>query len=642
MYLNIENLGFSYGTDEIFEAVKLRVDEKDRIGLVGRNGSGKSTLIKLITGALQPENGHITKRSGLEIGCLDQIPEYEPNTTLHDVFTHVFDDVIAKEARMRELEELIAKTGAHEDYLKEYGDLQEYFSRENAYSWQSRIRGTAAGLAFSEEDLKKPFSLLSGGEKTRAALGALLLSEPELLLLDEPTNYLDIASLQWLEGVLKNYPGSFILVSHDRYFMDRVCTRIDEIENCRLTSYNGNYSTYLKKKEKLRMDQDAQYASAMREIARQKAIIRRYRDINSMQSSKHARSREIALEKMTVPEQQHQLRDASFSFNPRVRSGDEVLNAVDLSKSFGDRKLFENVNFKVMRTEKIGIIGPNGAGKTTLFNILRRKEPRDTGRFTLGRKVIPGWFDQETRDLDFYADMNLIDTLRAGDSTMTDGEARHILASFLFTGEDVFKKTGDLSGGEKARLKLARLMLSESNFLLMDEPTNHIDMPTREILEDALCAYQGTLLFISHDRYFLNKVATKILCLTPDGLTESLGNYDDYIRHIEEAEKRRALSETPEASPTKTQQKAEHKRKKEEQARLRKLKRSVKETEDAVEASEEKIAGLEAVMAEPAFYENRETADNTIADYNALKQTLSVQIKDWEEAVLALEAEEEA
>lgn len=639
MYINTENLDFSYGVDEILKGVSFRADQKERIGLVGRNGCGKSTLLKLLSGKLTPDSGHISRRSGLTVGYLEQEPSFPDQTTLYEVFSSVFEELDRQEARMRELEHLIADSEGEEQaaLLEEYGALQEHFDSVNAYSRESRIRGISSGLRFSAEDLQKPFEVLSGGEKTRAALGRLLLEEPDLLLLDEPTNYLDIDTLQWLENLLRGYPGSFILVSHDRYFLDAVCTRIDEVENKQLVTYPGSYTNYTQKKEQRLRERNAQYATAMREIDRQKAIIRRYRDVNSKQSSRHARSREIALSKMDIPEKDFAEQDAHFEFTPRVRSGNEVLEAENISKSFGSQKLFENVGFQVMRTDRVGIIGPNGAGKTTLFNILQRREIKDSGRIRLGRKVIPGCYDQENRELDAWSDSTLIEALRGEDATMNDGMCRSILASFLFTGEDVFKFVKNLSGGERARLQLAKLMLSEANFLLMDEPTNHIDMRTKEILENALSAYQGTLLFISHDRYFLNRVADRILVLTPHGVEEYIGNYDDYLRQKADAEERARQSLDKPATATRTQAKADRKKQKEAAAELRSLKKAAAESEKALEEAEAELARLEDLMCAADFYDDQEQSGMVLAEYTKLKDRIAVLTDEWEEKTLAWE-----
>lgn len=642
MLLQTDRLSFSYGTDEILNDCNLRVDAGERIGLVGRNGCGKSTLLKLLSGELSPEGGSIQLSSDVSLGYLEQKPSFPEGMTLNEVFTSVFDEIDRKEARLAELGEKISLGSGEEQkkLLIEYGNLQEYLERINAYSRDSKIRGIIAGLKFTDEDLKKDFSMLSGGEKTRAALGRLLLEEPDLLLLDEPTNYLDIDTLAWLENLLKSYGGSLVIVSHDRYFMDAVATRIVEIENKHLVSYPGNYTNYVHKKEERMMELDAQYANAMREIHRQQAIIRRFRDINSIKSSKRARSREIALSKMEMPEKIQTEGDIHFDFTPKIRSGEEVLEAEGLAKSYGDRQLFHDVNLKVMRGDRIGIIGPNGIGKTTLFNILRRTEMKDAGRIHYGRRVIPGYYDQENQSLSAYQDCTLIEALRGDDVNMSDGKARSILASFLFTGDDVFKLVKNLSGGERARLLLAKLMLSEANFLLMDEPTNHIDTRTKEILEGVLNAYQGTLLFISHDRYFLNQVADKIWVLSEDGVTEYLGNYDDYLSQTAAAAERERLAMEPAAEKTKTQIRADRKAEKARQAEMRKLKNDVKAAETAVEETDEKIRDLEEVMCAPDFYEDSERSEKILGEYNQLKEASVRLTEEWETAMMALEEAE--
>lgn len=644
MLINIENLHFSYGVNEIFNGLSLSIQEKEMIGLVGRNGSGKSTFLKLLSGRLMADAGTISKKNGISMGYLAQEAEFPPDICLKDLFTSVFESLIQMEKRLRELEHQIAEaTGETQDRLmKTYGSLQDVFAEKKGYEYPSRIRGIAKGLNFNDEDLEKPFRVLSGGEKTRAALGHILLQEPELLLLDEPTNYLDIDSLQWLEQFLKAYDGAFVIISHDRYFLDKVCGRILEVNQNSLDSYIGNYTTYVDKKEKQLMDQDHQYAEQMREIKRQQEMIARFRRYNSVHSSKRAASREKALAKVDILEQAPVENDAHFNFKPRIQSGKDVLTAQNISKSFNNTLLFENISFDIHRGDKVGIIGANGIGKTTLFRILQNKISRDSGIVEYGHKVNVGYYDQENNDLkSFYSD-NLLEALWDIDTHFTEGELRNILAAFLFTGDDVFKEIGSLSGGEKARLLLARLMLSQSNFLLLDEPTNHIDMRTKEILENALIAYQGTLLFISHDRYFLNRVASKIYNFTTAGIEVTLGNYDDYVHSKAQAAEREALeAEKNKTAPTKTRIKADRRRQKEEEAAFRALKKELKTVETDIEAMEAKINGYEVQMCEADFYDDLE-ASNTITEaYNTAKEAVTHLTDRWEKLLLEIEALEE-
>lgn len=644
MLINIENLSFSYGINEIFNQLSLSIQEKEMIGLVGRNGSGKSTFLRLLAGQLTPDSGVISKKSNLTIGYLAQEADFSADTTLDALFLSVFEPLIKLEERLRELEHQIGETdGAEQEkVMKTYGELQDRFAEQKGYEYPSRIRGIAKGLGFTDEDMAKPFGVLSGGEKTRAALGRNLLQEPELLLLDEPTNYLDIDSLQWLEQFLKAYDGAFVIISHDRYFLDKVCGRILEVSRHSLDSYNGNYTTYVEKKEKLLMDLDHQYAQQMREIKRQQEMIARFRRYNSVHSSKRAASREKALAKMEVVEKVQTESDAHFNFKPRIQSGKDVLTVRDVSKSFDGQPLFENISFDIHRGDKVGIIGANGIGKTTLFRIIQDKVSRDSGVIEYGHKVHVGYYDQENNDLKQFYDENLLEALWDVDIHFTEGELRSILAAFLFTGDDVFKAVNALSGGEKARLLLARLMLSQSNFLLMDEPTNHIDMRTKEILENALIAYQGTLLFISHDRYFLNRVATKVYNFTPTGIEVTLGNYDDYIHYKDEAALRESLeAEKNRTVVTKTRQKADRKKQKEQEAAFRGKKKELKTVEADIERLENEIADYEAQMCQSDFYDDLDNVNTVTTAYNTAREAVTSLTDRWEDLLLEIEEWEE-
>ncbi len=642
MLINIENLHFSYGIHEIFNELNLSINEKKQIGLVGRNGTGKSTLLRLITGELVPDIGRISKKNGLSISYLSQESNIAENTTLLEMLTDVFRPLIEMEKQIKLIGDKIAKSSGEdqEKLMLEFGELQERFAERHGYEYPSRIRGIINGLGFKPEDQNKAFAMLSGGEKTRATLGQILLQEPELLLLDEPTNYLDIDALQWLEQYLKNYPGTFIIVSHDRYFLDKVCTSIIEVTQKNIKEYHGNYTQYAVKKRQDVIEQNHQYQQQLKEIKHQQEVINRFRAYNSIKSSKRASSREKALSKIELLDKVETAHHSHFSFVPRVKSGNDVLSVTGLKKSFGDRLLFQNMNFEIHRGDKIGIIGPNGAGKTTLLRILLKKLAADAGEIRWGQKVHIGYFDQEHQDLKKFYNENLLEALWDIDSKLTEGELRNILAAFLFVGDEVFKPINTLSGGEKARLLLARLMISQSNFLLMDEPTNHIDMETKEILESALSQYEGTLLYISHDRYFLNRISTLIYQFSADGMEIHLGNYDDYLKHKADASARDAvLAEENKTLVTKTQQKFDRKKQKEAEAKIRLLKKQVKEIEENILLTEQKIESIEAIMCAPDFYDNLTLASEINLSYEALKQQLSELTDSWEVALLVLETE---
>lgn len=633
MLLQLNQISFSYGIHTILDQVSFIVNENEHIGIVGPNGAGKSTLLKILSGELTPDGGQIHKLQGLTVGYLPQEDYFPSESPVIDIFYSAFDKVMAMEDELSRLTGLIATSegAALDSVLKQYGELQERFDAVKGYEYHSRVRGMAKGLHFSENQLNSPFKLLSGGEKSRVALGYVLLSDPDFMLLDEPTNYLDIHALQYLEDYLKGFEGGFLLVSHDRYFLDKVCNRIIEVNHSKIKSYEGNYSRYAEQRERDLMARDALYAHQLKEIQRQKQIIQRFRDYNSKHSSKRALSREKALAKMPLIDKTPQDKHLAFRFIPKSQSGEMVLNVEELSKSFDDTSLFENVGFEILKGDKIGLIGANGVGKTTLFRMLLKKIPKNSGRIRFGSKVHVGYFDQENRDIKSLYNENLLEALWEIDNQLTEGEIRNILATFLFTGDSVFKRISELSGGEKSRLALARLMISNANFLMMDEPTNHLDMQTKEVLENALTAYEGTLFFISHDRYLLNKVCTQIFELTPAGIEVSLGNYDDYLFHQEEKrlrdEDRRRALEGPEI--TKTRQKQIRKKQKEQTATLRALKKQIKSIENEIDSLESHIDQYETTMCAPNFYENIEEANRITMDYHQTQQKSEQLLEEW-------------
>ncbi len=640
MIITIENLNFSYGIHKIFNDLSLTIHDKQQIGLVGRNGTGKSTLLKLLTGELSPDSGRIIKSNQLKVGYLAQESTISEEMTLERIFYSVFDDLMAMEKKIATLGEAIAQSSGDKQKkrLHEFGELQESFTQQKGYEYPSRIRGIANGLSFSDEDLKKDFSLLSGGEKTRACLGQILLKEPDLLLLDEPTNYLDIENLQWLEQYLKDYSGTFVIISHDRYFLDKVCHTILDLDNCNIVSYQGNYTDYSIKKRQAMIEQNHHYNQQQKEIKQQEEVIKRFRQYNSIKSSKRAASREKALEKIKLIDQVKKTRKSHFTFTPKIKSGQDLLLVDDLKKSFNGKPLFDQMNFQVRRGDKIGIIGPNGVGKSTLLKILLGQLPYDQGYIKWGHKVYPGYFDQEHDELKGFFNENLLEVLWDIDSKLNEGDLRNILAAFLFEGDDVFKAVKTLSGGEKARLLLARLMISQANFLIMDEPTNHIDMETKEILESALDQYQGSLLFISHDRYFLNRIANKIFLFTEKGIELHLGNYDAYLAHQAKALARdELLAQEHKSVPTKTQLKLDRRKQKETDLKIRDLKKNIKDIELTILQLEQKIEKIEKQMCHPDFYNDHQGASEISESYEKIKKTLEKSTDEWEDALITLE-----
>ncbi len=639
MFLQINNLDFSYGDNRIFEGASLILDEHSKIGLIGSNGIGKSTLLELINDVYLPDGGTIEKDEALTIGYLHQNTDFHTHKTVNEIFNEIFADFIGMEDHVRDLEKQIesADVDKLDELLEEYGRFQDELNKSETRSYKSKIIGTLKGLGFKEEDLYRDFDSFSGGQKTSLLLAMELLKEPDLLLLDEPTNFLDIESLEWLENFLKNYNKSFLVISHDRYFLDAVCKEIVEVEDHKLKSYPGNYSNYLQKKETEREELLKRKKKIDREIEKEKQIIRRYRDINSKQSNRHARSREKRLEKLEKAPVVSNKRTSSFTFKSTDRSGDRVLTVEEVSKSYGDHKILDGLSFQVNRTEKIGLIGANGVGKSTLFHLLKDPSLRDTGSVTFGTKVKTEWFEQEFTDLLPLYDLDLISAVREFDTFLDDGQIRSILASFLFYDEDVDKKVSELSGGEKVRLKLIRIVLSEANFLVLDEPTNHLDLETKELLEEVLKSFDGTILIISHDRYLLNKIADQIFELTPAGMNSYLGNYNDYYRQKNAKEEIQALKEE---KPSKTQRKLEQKKKRELEKEVTAKKRAVKTLEDEIEEKTLKIRNFEEKISEKGFYQSKDSM-TILNDYNALKEEISALEEAWEVALIELEDFEE-
>ncbi len=538
MILSCSNISKAFGTEEILKHVSFHVEDHEKAAIVGINGAGKSTLLKIIVGELAADEGSVTIAKGKTLGYLAQHQDLHSQTTIYDSLLEVKRPILEMEQQIRTLELQMkhAEGDELENMLNTYSRLNHEFELLNGYAWQSEITGVLKGLGFVEEEFSKPVSELSGGQKTRVSLGKLLLSKPDIILLDEPTNHLDMESIAWLETYLMNYAGTVIIVAHDRYFLDRVVTKIVELDGGVATSFQGNYTAYSEKKAIIRAGVLKAYLNQQQEIRHQEEVITKLKSFNREKSIKRAESREKMLSKMEILEKPTEINDAMhITLEPCVTSGNDVLSVHELSKSFDGMTLFTNLNFEVKRGERIAIIGNNGTGKTTILKMINGLLTPDNGEIRLGSKVHIGYYDQEHQVL--HMDKTLFDELQDTYPDMNNTQIRNVLAAFLFTGDDVFKRIRDLSGGERGRVSLAKLMLSEANFLILDEPTNHLDIASKEILENALLHYTGTVLYVSHDRYFINKTATRILDLTMGTLINYIGNYDYYLEKKETQEK---------------------------------------------------------------------------------------------------------
>lgn len=607
MILACHNLSKSFGDQIIVKDGSFHIEDHEKAALVGLNGAGKSTILKMIIGEITADSGNIVLTKDKTIGYLAQHQEMVGGSTIYEEIKTAKAEIIEMETQLRAIEnEMRHLSGeALEAKLSAYHRLTAAFERADGYAYQSELTGVLKGLGFTEEEFSKPVDALSGGQKTRVALGKLLLTKPDILLLDEPTNHLDMHSIAWLETYLTNYPGAVLIVSHDRYFLNRVVTKIIEIEQGRLMSYLGNYSDYAAKKKLLRDARLKEYLNQQREIKHQEAVIEKLRSFNREKSIRRAESREKMLNKMTPVGKPAELNtEIHLTLEPSRVSGNDVLSVRDLSKAFPPQILFQNINFDIKRGEHVAIIGDNGTGKTTLLKILNGVIPADSGSFTLGTNVEIGYYDQEHHVL--HMDKTIFEEISDDYPTLTNTKIRNVLAAFLFTGDDVFKQIGDLSGGERGRVSLAKLMLSNANFLILDEPTNHLDITSKEILEKALNDYTGTVLFVSHDRYFINQTATRIMELTANTFVNYIGNYDYYL------EKKDTL--TPKA-PSNTNivgrdnssvsaSKLSWQEQKEEQARIRKRQNELKKTEERIAVLEERNTKLDVLMMQEDIYTN--------------------------------------
>ncbi|ABW19997.1 ABC-F family ATP-binding cassette domain-containing protein [Alkaliphilus oremlandii] len=632
--LSCNNICKSFGIDTILEGISFSINKGEKVGLVGVNGAGKSTLFKILTNQLSYDTGELFISKSTTIGYLEQNTLLNEHATVMEECLTIFSELIHMEQSLRDLEIHIANLSSGEkeskdleDAMHRYSVLLETFNEKNGYGFRSEIKGILRGLGFVEQEFNQPIYQLSGGQKTRVALSKLLLTHPDLLLLDEPTNHLDIEAVEWLEGFLRDYDGTILMISHDRYFLDQMVNRVFEIENNVLTSYNGNFSTFMEKKRVIIEMQIKEYMEQQKEIDRQKDIIRRLRQHGTEKLMNRAKSREKQFDKIEIKEAPQTHRSKAFiRFEASVKSGNDVLSVENLGKSFDNSKLFENVSFNIYKGEKVGLIGPNGIGKSTLFKIILKELTASSGDIKLGHNVFPGYYDQEQKNLDYSK--TALDEIWDDHIHLNQTEVRSLLGSFLFKGDDVFKGIQSLSGGEKGRLSLLKLILSKSNFLLLDEPTNHLDIDSKEVLEEALINYDGTVFVISHDRYFLNRVATKIIELNPHGNSTYLGNYDYYVQKKKE---KLSFNEPEEKEEkTKTQLKEEKRKEREARESLRAISKKQNQLEAHILAVEEKISQLEELMCQEEIYSNEQKIKEVHGQSEQLKKELSQLYEEWE------------
>lgn len=641
MILSCNNITKTFGTDAILSDCSFHIEEREKAAIVGPNGAGKSTLLKIIMGRLPADDGTVTISKDKTLGYLAQHQNLSSDGTIYDELFSVKKDIIALEEKIRETEQQMKNaTGEQLDtLLDQYTKMNHQFELENGYAYQSEIVGVLKGLGFTEDDFSLPVNTLSGGQKTRVALGKLLLSKPDIILLDEPTNHLDMESIRWLENYLLGYNGSVIIVAHDRYFLDRIVTKIIEIENTHVTVFSGNYTAYADKKKILRNMQLKEYLNQQREIKHQQEVITKLKQFNREKSIKRAESREKMLDKLEVVDKPAEINDKmNIELNPSVISGNDVLSVSHLSKAFDDNTLFTDISFDIKRGERVALIGNNGTGKTTILKIINDILPADSGEIKLGSKVTIGYYDQEHHVLD--PDKTLFDELQDAYPDLNNTQIRNTLAAFLFTNDDVFKYIRDLSGGERGRVSLAKLMLSNANFLILDEPTNHLDMVSKEILENALNSYTGTVLYVSHDRYFINTTATRIIELVGQTTVNYIGNYDYYIEK-KDALTAAALAGKPADSSSavsaaqknaqKESAKADWKQSKEEQALLKKKKNELKKTEERITVIEDRLKAIEEESALPEVCTDTARLLELHKESTKLSEELDALYEKWEE-----------
>ncbi|WAJ22470.1 MULTISPECIES: ABC-F family ATP-binding cassette domain-containing protein [Clostridia] len=634
MILSCSNISKAFGSNEVIKHASFHIEEHEKAAIVGINGAGKSTLLKIIIGEMPSDEGEVVISKGKTMGYLSQHQDLSGERTVFEEVLEIKRPIIEMEAKIRQMElDMKHLTGdALNDMLSSYSRLNHEFEQQNGYAYQSEVTGVLKGLGFAEEDFKKPVSALSGGQKTRVALGRLLLSKPDIILLDEPTNHLDMESIAWLEGYLINYDGSVIIVAHDRYFLDRVVTKIVELDNGIMSVYQGNYTDYSGKRAMIREAKMKAYLNQQQEIKHQEEVITKLKSFNREKSIRRAESREKMLDKIERLDKPSEVNDEmKIRLEPNIISGNDVLTVRDLKKAFDQNLLFDHVDFEIKRGERVAIIGGNGTGKTTILKMLNGILGADQGEIVLGSKVHIGYYDQEHQVL--HMDKTLFDELQDTYPSMNNTQIRNILAAFLFTGDDVYKRVKDLSGGERGRVSLAKLMLSEANFLILDEPTNHLDITSKEILEEALNNYTGTVLYVSHDRYFINRTATRILDLTNQTMVNYIGNYDYYL------EKRELMTSLYAASPVTaddtredtSETKLDWKAQKEEQARLRKRQNELKKIEEEIHKLETRDGEIDQLLVKEEIFTDVPKLMELNQEKDAIGKQLESLYQQWEE-----------